>query len=232
MKAMVFAAGEGRRLRPLTDSRPKALVEVGGKALLEIVLARLRAAGVTEVVINLHHLGAQIEEFVARNNGFGLRVAFSLEEQLLDTGGGLKQAAWFFDDNRPFLVHNVDVLSDIDLGAILEAHGRSGALATLAAMDRPTTRPLLFDAHSRLCGRVGRSGEVYARPLDGAVERLGFCGIHVVSPALLSRLTETGAFSIVESYLRLAGEGAQIRAFRADGFRWRDAGRPEDLRPL
>jgi NDP-sugar pyrophosphorylase family protein len=232
MKAMVFAAGRGTRLRPLTDTRPKALIEIDGVPLLQIVLTRLREAGVTEVVINLHHLGAQIEDFVARNDGFGLRVAFSHEEQLLDTGGGLKQAAWFFDDGRPFLVHNVDVLSDIDLGAIVEAHVRSGALATLAAMPRPTTRPLLFDTAGRLCGRVTSDGELVVRAPAGNVERLGFCGIHVVSPGLLARLTETGAFAIFESYLRLAAEGVAIRVHRVDGCRWRDAGRPEDLRPL
>ena len=123
MKAMVLAAGRGDRLRPLTATRPKALVEVAGRTLLEHVLRRLLAAGVSEVIINLHHLGDQIPLFLEKHRDFGLRrVAFSPEPALLDTGGGLKQAAWFFDDGNPLLVHNVDVLSDIDLGALLAAH--------------------------------------------------------------------------------------------------------------
>lgn len=231
MKAMVLAAGRGTRLRPLTDTRPKALVEIGGVPLLEIVLRRLREAGVDQVVINLHHLGGQIEAFVARHAGFGLQVVFSREETLLDTGGGLEHAAWFFDDGRPFLVHNVDVLSDIDLRAMVRAHEASGALATLAAMERPTARPLLFDAGGHLCGRVGPDGDRLARAPAGALRRCGFAGIHVVSPGLLGRLTETGVFSIIDSYLRLAGEGAAIQLFDAAGARWRDAGRPENLGP-
>jgi hypothetical protein len=139
MKAMVFAAGRGTRLKPLTDTRPKALVEVGGVTLLELTLRRLAAAGVVEAIVNLHHFGEQIPAFIEKHGRFGLRrIEYSAEPELLDTGGGLKQAAWFFDDGRSFLVHNVDVLSDIDLHALAAEHSRTGALATLAAMPRPT----------------------------------------------------------------------------------------------
>jgi NDP-sugar pyrophosphorylase family protein len=235
MKAMVLAAGRGTRLRPLTDTRPKALVEIEGRTLLEIVLTRLRDTGVTDVVVNLHHLGDQIETFVGNHGGFGLRVAFSREAELLDTGGGLKNAGRFFDDvdAEGILVHNVDVLSDVDLGAVLRAHAGCGALATLVAKMRPTARPLLFDDGGALCGRVlAGGGEEIVREPCGALMRLGYCGIQVVSPRLFARLRETGAFSIVDAYLRLAGEGDPARLFRADDARWRDAGRPEDLRPL
>lgn len=234
MKAMVFAAGLGTRLRPLTETRPKALVEIQGVSLLELVLTRLRAAAVDEVVINVHHFREQIEAFLVRNGFFGLRVHLSHEDTLRDTGGGLKQAArWLEGDaGESFLVHNVDVLSDIDLVALMQDHCASGALATLAAKPRGTSRPLLFDDAGWLCGRVTAAGEKVIRPPVTQLVPLGFCGIHAVSCALLPRLTEVGAFSIVDAYLRLAGEGQPIRAFRADAFRWRDAGRPEDLRPL
>lgn len=231
---MVLAAGRGTRLRPLTDTRPKALVEVGGRTLLELVLRRLIAAGVTEVVINLHHLGDQIPLFLEKHDGFGLRrVAWSEEPILLGTGGGLKQAAWFFDDGEPFLVHNVDVLSDIDLRALLAVHRRNHALATLAVMDRPTERPLLFDATGRLVGRrTADAGDVVVHTARGGITPLGFCGIQALSTAFLERITEAGAFPITEPYLRLAETGAAITGCRVDGAKWRDCGRPEDLRPL
>jgi NDP-sugar pyrophosphorylase family protein len=234
MKAMVFAAGRGTRLKPLTDTRPKALVEVAGQTLLESVLRRLVAAGVTEAIVNLHHLGEQIPPFLEKHNGFGLRrVAYSAESTLLDTGGGLKQAAWFFDDGQPFLVHNVDVLSDVDLDALLAAHRQSRALATLAAKVRPTARPLFFDSDGQLVGRRSPSrGDEFVRPPHGEAMPLGFCGIHAISPEIFGQISETGTFPIAGCYLRLAGAGAAILAHRVDDARWRDCGRPEDLRPL
>jgi len=234
MKAMVFAAGRGTRLKPLTDTRPKALVEVGGEPLIAHVLRRLVAAGVTEAIINLHHFGELIPPYLASQAHFGLRrVAYSEEPELLDTGGGLKQAAWFFDDGRPFLVHNADVLSTIDLGALVRAHHETGALATLAAMARPTARPLYFDATRQLVGRRSATrGDEWVRPPQGEPVPLGFCGVHVASPELFAVMTETGAFPIAACYLRLAGTGARILAQRVDGARWRDCGRLEDLRPL
>ncbi|MFT3830088.1 MAG: sugar phosphate nucleotidyltransferase [Opitutaceae bacterium] len=234
MKAMVFAAGLGTRLQPLTDTRPKALVEVGGVTLLELTLRRLAAAGITEAVINLHHHGEQIPAFLEKRGFFGLRrIEYSPEPELLDTGGGLKEAAWFFNDGRPFLVHNVDVLSDLDLRALAAEHQRTGALATLAALPRPTARPLFFDTANRLVGRRSPlTGDTFVRAPQGEAAPLGFCGIQMVSPALFAKMTESGVFPIVACYLRLAGAGEAINAFRADGARWRDCGRPEDLRPL
>jgi NDP-sugar pyrophosphorylase family protein len=234
MKAMIFAAGLGTRLKPLTDTRPKALVEVGGVTLLELTLRRLATAGVSEIIINLHHLGEQIPAFIEKHGPFGMRrIEYSPEPELLDTGGGLKEAAWFFNDGRPFLVHNVDVLSDIDLRALAADHQRTGALATLAALPRPTARPLFFDAGNRLVGRRSPlTGDTFVRPPQGDAVSLGFCGIQMISPALFAKMTESGVFPIVACYLRLAENGETINAFRADGARWRDCGRPEDLRPL
>jgi MurNAc alpha-1-phosphate uridylyltransferase len=234
MKAMIFAAGRGTRLGSLTNTRPKALVDIAGRPLLEHVVRRLVEAGVTEVIINLHHLGEQIPSFMKGHGDFGLRrVAYSYEPILLDTGGGLKQAAWFFDDGQPFLVHNVDVLSTIDLGGLVRAHRETQALATLAVMARPTKRPLYFDSAGRLVGRRTTDGrDEFVRTSEGQTDPLGFCGIHAASPALFERMTETGAFGIAEAYLRLAREGDAILACRVDGAKWRDCGRPEDLRPL
>ena len=229
MKAMVLAAGVGRRLRPLTDKIPKALLDVGGVPMIERVIRRLTLAGVTELVVNLFHLGDRIVEFLESKGDFGLRIAFTRETELLDTGGGLKNAAWFFDDGQPFFIHNVDVLSDIDLEGLLRLHRQVGALATLAVQSRPGSRQLLFDRDGRLCGRESSEGVEWALGPVPDVERLAFTGIHVIDPAIFPKMTETGAFPITRTYLRLAGEGERILAYRADGSYWQDIGSPEKL---
>jgi len=229
MKAMILAAGVGNRLRPLTDRMPKALVEVGGVPMIERVIGRLASAGVTDIVVNLFHLGDRIVEFLASKGNFGLRIQFMREVELLDTGGGLKNAAWFFDDGRPFFLHNVDVVSELDLTVLLRFHEDAGSLATLAVQPRPSSRQLLFDTSGRLAGRERPDGVEWARGPVVPVERLGFTGIHVIDPAIFSRMNETGIFPITRSYLRLAGEGEKIVAFRADGTYWQDIGSPEKL---
>lgn len=273
---MVLAAGLGTRLLPLTADRPKALVTLGGRTLLEITLARLRAFGVREAIVNAHHCAGQIVDYLRANGNFGMRIEISREESLLDTGGGLKQAGWFFlppdsatpsspgqeshpaetsrlvtghDLSRaqsaapknegalapavhpaePFLVHNVDVISTIDLARMVEAHRESGALATLAVKERETSRHLLFDERG-LCGRrAGKDAEPeMARP-SPHWQPLAFCGIHVISPRLLSLMRGQGAFSIIGAYLDLAAQGERIAPFRADAYAWRDLGTPESL---
>lgn len=234
MKAMILAAGLGTRLRPLTDDRPKALVEVAGHTLLEITLRRLREFGIHQVIVNVHHLADILVDYLKRNNDFGMQVAISREEELLDTGGGLKKAAWFFSDDaangEPFLLHNVDVLSTIDLKRVVEFHREHKALATLAVQERETSRYLLFDEEHRLCGRQAGRHEPseIVRPSRTA-QGLAFSGVHVISPRFLSLMTEQGVFSIITSYLRLAAQGEKIMAFRADAFYWRDLGKPESL---
>lgn len=235
-RAMILAAGLGTRLRPLTHDRPKALVEISGRTLLEITLARLRSFGVNEVIVNVHHFADQVVDYLRAHANFGMRIEVSREDELLDTGGGLKKAAWFFQEDSakkkdvPFVLHNVDVLSNIDLGRMLKAHVESRALATLAVQDRTTSRYLLFDEHNRLCGRrAGREGvPELVRPCSSP-RALAFSGIHVISPRLLSMLTEDGAFSIVTSYLRLAANGENIHAFSAGEYYWRDLGRIENI---
>lgn len=229
MMGMILAAGVGSRLRPLTDATPKALLEVGGTPMIARVIRRLQAAGVTEVIVNLFHLADQIVEYLAAQGNFGLRIAFTRETGLLDTGGGLKNAAGFFTDGGAFFVHNVDVLSDIRLGEQLRFHRAAGALATLAVQSRPSARQLVFDGDGQLCGRVSPEGVEWAKGPASGVERLAFTGIHVIDPAIFPRMTETGAFPITRTYLRLAGEGERIVAYRADGRYWQDIGSPEKL---
>jgi len=234
MKAMILAAGLGTRLRPLTNDRPKALVEVAGRALLEITIARLRECGVREVIVNVHHFAGMITEYLRGKNNFGMRIEISEEGSLLDTGGGLKKAAWFFREEgpaaAPFILHNVDVISTIDLRQSLDFHTQNQALATLAVQRRQTSRYLLFDEQMRLCGRrlVKEQKTELVRP-SPQFEELAFSGIHVISPRLLGMMSEEGAFSIVQCYLRLAGEGEKIVAYRADGDYWRDLGKPESV---
>jgi NDP-sugar pyrophosphorylase family protein len=220
MKAMILAAGVGSRLR---------LLDVGGAPMIERVIGRLKSAGVTELVVNLFHLGDRIVEFLASKANFGLRIECTREAGLLDTGGGLKNAAWFFDDGRPFFLHNVDVLSDIDLDELLQFHQRIRPLVTLAVQSRPSERQLLFDCDGHMRGRESPEGQEWAAGPLRDVERLAFTGIHVIDPAIFSRITETGAFPITRTYLRLAGEGERIAAYRADGRYWQDIGSPEKL---
>jgi NDP-sugar pyrophosphorylase family protein len=215
VKAMILAAGVGSRLRPLTDAMPKALVEVGGVTMLERAVRRLQKAGAKELIINVFHLADKIEAFLALKKNFGLRIELSRETTLLDTGGGLKNAAWFFDDGRPFLLHNVDVVSDLDLAALYQAHLEKPALATLAVRQRQTQRLLSFDE----AGLLNETGST----------RLAFDGVHVVSPDIFPKLTETGAFPVAAAYRRLAAAGETIRAYRADGSRWLDIGSAERL---
>jgi NDP-sugar pyrophosphorylase family protein len=232
MKAMVLAAGLGTRLRPLTDDRPKALVKIADRTLLEITLARLRKFGIRDVIVNVHHFADMVVDYLKTNGNFGMRIEISREETLLDTGGGLKKAGWFFEgDSEPFLLHNVDVISTIDLAEMVRFHAERQGLATLAVKDRPTSRLLIFDEHQQLCGRrlVREQKLESVRPAQQSQE-LAFAGIHVISPRMVSLMPEEGAFSIITSYLGLAGRGEKIFGFRADGYRWRDLGTVENLK--
>jgi NDP-sugar pyrophosphorylase family protein len=242
MKAMILAAGLGTRLRPLTNDRPKALVTVAGRTLLEITLSRLRSFGVREVIVNAHHHAEIIADYLQAHDNFGIRIEVSYEEELLDTGGGLKKAAHFFCDSlqEPFILHNVDVLSTIDLGRMMHFHTEQHALATLAVQDRVTSRYLLFDELGQLCGRrVMRAPNVESPKTEAGQDQLvrpaqqlralAFSGIHVISPKIFAKMEEEGAFSIIDTYLHFAAQGEKIIAFRADEYYWRDLGRPENL---
>jgi NDP-sugar pyrophosphorylase family protein len=236
MKAMVLAAGLGTRLRPLTNDRPKALVEVAGRTMLEITLTRLREFGIQDVIINIHHYADMVVESVKAAGNFGMHIEFSREEILLDTGGGLKQAAWFLQSDSssgadaPFILHNADIISAIDFQRMLQFHIENKALATLAVQHRKTSRYLLFDERLQLCSRPTVSDEKteMARPSRQTTEA-AFTGIHIISPRIFPLLTESGVFSIIPAYLRLAAQGEKILAFYADEYYWRDLGKPESI---
>lgn len=230
MDGMILAAGFGRRLRPLTETRPKALVEIGGVPMLERVARRMVGAGVDRLIINVHHHGRQIVDFVQSRDGFGVDVRFSHEtEQPLETGGGLKHARDHFRGGA-FVVHNVDVISDVDLARMVGAHEKEGALATLAVQDRPSGRFLRFDDLG-LQARVDmRAGVVEtARPARGRVRDRAFAGIHVIAPEIFDLMSEEGVFSILAPYLRLSEEGYRILPHDVSGALWLDVGDPERL---
>jgi len=241
MEAMILAAGAGIRLRPLTDRMPKALIPVHGRPLLAHVLDRLVAAGATRIVINVCHHAEQIRAFLAQHAPPGVEIALSPEpDGPYDTGGGLLAAAPLFRRDAPFLLHNVDVLSQIPLDGLLAAHrvARDGAagrlMASVAVQARDTTRQLLFDADG-LMGweNRGSDGAVLAahraRAPVGRLERWSFTGIHVLEPMVLDRAERTGRFSIVTWYLDLARRGYTILPVDVSGHEWIDVGTPERL---
>ena len=232
-RAMVLAAGLGTRMRPLTDALPKPLVQVADKPLIDHVLDRLADVGVEKAVVNVHHFAEMVIEYLKKNDNFGMRIEISREDDLLlDTGGGLKKAAWFFLEGHgqePFLVHNVDVISTIDLGRMLRFHRENNALATLAVQQRETSRRLLFDERNQLCGRQTEkeSPEIILPTTE--TTPFAFSGIHVISPEFLGMISEQGVFSIITTYLRLAGQDQRILGFRADDYYWRDLGKTEHI---
>lgn len=231
---MIFAAGLGSRLKPLTDNMPKALVPVAGKPMLEHVILKLKEAGFDQIVINIHNLGQQIIDFLQANNNFGVKIYISDErDYLLDTGGGIKKAALFLQGVEPFLVHNVDILSNVDLKQLYQQHVNNNALATLLVSQRQTSRYLLFNQENKLCGwRNHATGEVksfypYFDPQQ--YTEYAFGGIHVMSPKILDWMEEwTGKFSIIQFYLSICAR-TDIHAFPSSNLRLLDIGKPETL---
>lgn len=233
MNAMIFAAGLGTRLRPLTNDRPKALVEVAGKSLLEHNIERLKHAGFDHIVVNVHHFGQQIIDFLHANDNFGIDIQVSDERDLLlDTGGGIRKALSLFAEPSPILIHNVDIISDIDLTALYRAHldcatSERGCGATLAINQRKTSRYLMFDHESRLCGWTNIStGEIKGD--EGA--QYAFSGIHVVDPQLFPLLAscEEGPFPIIPFYLDVC-KRLDLLGVDVTKNRWVDCGKPESL---
>jgi NDP-sugar pyrophosphorylase family protein len=227
---MILAAGGGTRLRPLTDTVPKPLIEVGGMTLLEHIARRLVAAGADRLIVNVHHHAARIERHLASLElDADVRISRE-EEQPLETGGGVLHAAPLFRRDGPFLVHNGDVLSEVDLAALLEARAASGALAALAVHERDTSRFLLFDDAGLLGWEneaTGRSGR--AREPRGDVRRFAFSGIHAIEPRFLDLVADRGVFSIVDAYLRLSALGERIVPHDVTGASWFEIGNPQRL---
>jgi NDP-sugar pyrophosphorylase family protein len=231
MKAMILAAGNGTRLQPITNNKPKALVEIKGIPLLEIIIKRLIKFGFNDVIINVHHLAYQIREFLIYHNNFGINIQISDETgQLLETGGGILHAKWFLNDGNPFLIYNVDILTDLDLSDLIDYHTVNKPLATLAVKKRITTRHLLFDEHSNLCEwrNVQTGEEKRSRVPFGKLEPLAFSGIHIISPEIFELVVERGIFSIMDVYLRLAGNHS-IKGYNHSHTKWFEMGRYEQV---
>jgi NDP-sugar pyrophosphorylase family protein len=231
MKAMIFAAGLGTRLRPLTDNKPKALVEVAGKTLLQRAIEKVSDAGFREIVVNIHHYGDQIIDFLKKNNNFGLDIHISDErDELLDTGGGILKSRPLLGDSEPFLVYNVDVLCSLDLKKLLNWHREHKALATLVVRKRETARYLLFDKEMQLSGWTNiKTGEIKMARQTPEVGKFAFSGIHIIEPSIFPLITETGKFPIIPMYLRLAAQNA-ICGFEDTSDLWMDLGKLEQLK--
>ncbi|MEA3446840.1 MAG: nucleotidyltransferase family protein [Bacteroidota bacterium] len=232
MKAMIFAAGLGTRLQPLTNNTPKALVELHGKPMLGHLIHKLARYGITDFVVNVHHFSEQVESYLATPEFDGYAIRISDErEQLLDTGGGLVKARNLLQDNEPVLVHNVDVWHDINIPFLLDYHQTRSSLATLAVSKRKTSRYLLFDKHKRLTGWKNRkTGELrMCRPDLLVSMQLAFSGIQVLSQDFLDMMADEGKFSIIETYLNLAMD-YDIHGWEHDPLLWLDVGKPDAIK--
>ncbi len=208
MKAFILAAGLGTRLRPLTDSTPKALIKLNGIPLLEFIIKRLIKFGFNEIIINVHHLAEQIIDFLGKNK-FDADIFISDERNLLlDTGGGLKKASFFFDDGFPFLIHNVDIISDINLTDFYEYHKKQNSIATIAVQKRNSSRYFLFDNENNLCGwKNSKTSETkIIRTSSSPFTEYAFSGIHAVNPDIFKYFPSDDVFSIIDFYLAVAIE--------------------------
>ncbi len=231
---MILAAGLGTRLKPFTDKHPKALAMVNGKSLLQRNIEYLQKIGITEVLVNVHHFADQIIDAINTNNGWGSTVTISDEtDAVLETGGGLKKAAWYFKNETSFLLINADILTNLDLDALVVQHTNTGALATLAVSDRNSSRYFLFDEAGKLCGWKNQNTGEY-KPVhlnDSNTEHLqakAFSGIQVIDTKLLALMQREGKFSMVDVYLDLCATHT-ILAYDHTGATLLDVGKPESL---
>ena len=232
MKAMILAAGRGTRLQSITENTPKALVNVGGISLLERLIHKMKVQGVDSIIINVHHFADQIRSFLQEKDNFNISIEVSDEsDELLETGGGILKAEALLEHGEPFIVHNVDILSDINLRILYQTHVQNDSLVTLAVKSRKTSRYLLFDDSIRMKGWENQqSGErIIPGKQESGLTPLAFSGIHVISPKIFPLITESGRFSIIDTYLRLCSEH-YIKGFQHDKGLWIDAGKPDGLK--
>lgn len=231
MRAMILAAGLGTRLKPLTDNLPKALVSINNQTLLELLIKKLAASGFDKIIINVHHFADQITDYLSANKNFNVNLIISDEmQELLDTGGGLKKASWFFNDGKPFLVYNVDVISNIDLNKLYQFHLKANSITTLAVKNRKSSRYFLFDNDYQLCGwKNEKTGEVkYSREHESGLNQLAFSGIQVIDPKIFEIMPHRKVFSLVDVYLRISSK-KQVIGFLHNEDEWIDVGKPENL---
>ena len=231
MRAMILAAGLGTRLKPITNNIPKALVKVGNVTLLEICIKNLKMQGIADIIINVHHFAEQIKYILAKNNNFGVNISISDEiEKLLDTGGGLKKAAWFFDDDKPFLLHNVDIISNLNLKTLYNLHINSNAMSTLAVRKRESGRYLLFNSDNILCGWKNLKTEETISSVDvKLLKEFAFSGIHIIDPKIFSLMPNEKVFSMIDLYLKVMKSNHIYGYIDKDSF-WMDVGNPANLK--
>ena len=230
MRAMILAAGLGTRLQPLTDNLPKALVKIRDKTLLQIAINNLVRNGFDKIIINVHHFAEQVINFIGQNN-FGADISFSDErDKLLDTGGGLKKASYFFNDGKPFLLYNVDVISNLDLKTLYQANIKSNSIATLAVRKRESSRYLLFNSENILCGwKNTKTGELISSCNIDLLDEFAFSGIHIIDPKIFSLMPDDDVFSMIDLYLNIMRENKIIAHIDNDSF-WLDVGKTESLK--
>lgn len=232
MQAFILAAGLGTRLRPITDNLPKALVKVAGKPLLQWNIEKLKAAGCTHIVINVHHFPDLIREFIQVNNNFGIRISVSDEsDRILDTGGGLLKAARFFNPEEVIIAHNVDIISQLNLHNLIAYHNEHKALATLVVRNRSTQRYLIFNKNMRFTGWINRATSEIKPPtlqLKNRHKQLAFSGIHIINPKIFDKIKQSGKFSIIDTYIDLTGNN-KIIGFEDTTDLWLDVGKYEEL---
>ncbi len=231
MRAMILAAGLGTRLKPLTDSTPKALIKIKEHTLLELQIKKLKAEGFDRIIINVHHFADKIQRYLEENNFFNCSIEISDEsKKILDTGGGLKKASKFFSDENPFLVYNVDILSNINLKKLMEFHLTSKSIATLAVQNRESSRKFLFDRNNSLCGWMNeKSGEkIITKQEQSELFPFSFGGIQIIDPKIFNYFPDKDVFSLVEFYLSVAKK-EKISGFIHKEDKWMDIGKKENL---
>jgi NDP-sugar pyrophosphorylase family protein len=228
---MILAAGLGTRLKPFTLEHPKALFEYNGQTLLKHAIEHLRSAEISDIIINVHHFANQIVDYLELNKNFDCKITISDEtDVLLETGGGLSKASWYFRDGMDFIVRNVDIISDLDLPKIVNYHNQSKSLATLAVRNRETSRYFLFNQSMQLCGWENRNSneKIFIETIDNKfnskfISSFAFSGIQILNPAIFQLITEHGKFSLTNLYLRLAKDN-KISGYLEDGNVWKDIG--------
>jgi len=230
MRAMILAAGLGTRLQPLTDNLPKALVKIHDKTLLEIAINNLVRNGFDKIIINVHHFAEQVINFIRQNN-FGVDITISDERnKLLDTGGGLKKASWFFNDSKPFLLYNVDIISNLNLQTLYESNIKSNSIATLTVRKRESDRYLLFNSENILCGwKNTKTGELISSCNIDLLDEFAFSGIHIIDPEIFSLMPDADVFSMIDLYLDIMKDNKIVAHVNNDSF-WLDVGKPESLK--
>ncbi len=230
MRAMILAAGLGTRLQPLTDNLPKALVKIRDKTLLEIAINNLIRNGFDKIIINVHHFAEQVINFIGQNN-FGADITISDErDKLLDTGGGLKKASRFFNDGKPFLLYNVDIISNLNLQTLYQANIKSNSIVTLTVRKRESNRYLLFNSENILCGwKNVKTNKLISAAEVKLLEEFAFSGIHIIDPEIFSFMPNDKVFSMIDFYLNIMKRN-NINAYIDNESLWIDVGKPESLK--